>query len=1538
MADTVNVQLEDLLVDNRSQLTVLEGSFESDIAQFFGQHRNNVIRAVERGATNTQIQGIIQRDFKKLHSTLRPNLQTLAVQEGRFLEGSLDKTIGRWYKVQPTSSSKLRSLVDTAPVYKGKNLERTLQGLAKGQETRIINSIKRVRAEGGDVNAIVSEMRRESNVTQNYANTQAHTAITSTSNAAYDTVIDENSTVVGKYRYSAVLDSRTSRICSHYSGKTYEYSDPNKILPPLHPNCRSLAVPLVKDINDINEDGTGIKKRDLASLGAEERALIDGKPGDDADYSGWLLRQPYEVQLRHLGDSSRVELFRSGDLTLDKFSKPDGAKVTLASLQKRQLDATKNISPSMNALTRYDGKSLNDANKFDIRGVTTPDELIQPDNLRQLGAFTVHQAQRGNLSLLDYKGANQSSLRKFRDLSSTLNADDWYENGAGQLTNKYRSVQSRAILEREKRRILDNPEIPEDIKQGILKYANNVEGYAPDNQVAATLLSLDDILRTYYRNPEPWDNFNAVMVSSLNRSNVGGIDRIARDVLRESNRQVRLDLNLAQKKFTSGVLNDDLSFEDVPRGVFDRRKVERIRKDRLAIRDAARDWEPNVDSVLAANRDFKGLRKTDRGEIRSVVWQDKRTNKSYTLREDAFGNILPEDLEKLPIAVRDRFIKTGFISNPNNKLKSKITPSDIELAIKEVVNGDLNDYDQIAVSIGRTLYSRHADELFGTPSQIRQFFTGVEQFKGTPAQWRRAGDEVLKSLQKNGHLRVRAVNREAPLATTLDGIKLDDIGGMRTYRAREIEWQGDFLTQKERNARVKIIENLGIIDSADEIVAVAKQPYYFDKSTARKIKFGLLKVDDLGRVAKETKVNVRRYTAKGKTYDVRVDKFGVPNRADLDRVPISARLGTYKRIKDGGTITEYVPVHTGIRVHTSGIVKGADRRVVNSLNAKQAIAREVDQDFFNAFEKIAVADVDGNSLRHVILERGNINQFQAARLHHQRNRPFRNFYQSQDSGRELGRGFLSPHSGEFWRPVLSNPKKVRLGESGWSELRQNLAVVINDNDKTKVNTITKRLAQFDQHLAAIDELGSIINQIGRADRPGPLIKKLYSGRGKGPALLTELDDELHPVLFRLAAEVNLIGDATGARGFKRFANLGEIHRWETKLMIEIDASESGSGLIGAVTRSRDTMTKTNLLPVSDKNRLREVIASEIVRDPKFQRLNINLTETEIAKVAKDSVTTAAYGSGRSPRMRRALYTQDKGIVDILSKKEGYTVISGVERDKILRNIDRVINNTTDVDDLRLLKNLRKETLVSLQDGTPLQWENFTITGDLHPDVTDVLRRMSNNNYKIVTPDDMSKIARMIQDKLAAQLPTQENYITFMSDVAERYLIANPDRSDIPFKAWDGAEFTHDYSQKIRYRFTDVDEFGVSRDVEVITTNPGKADIGKAKTAYGVKANFGQDSGITRRSKTAAIYDGFFGSAGDVAKNRQNLRKAYADVVESDAIMKNLRHLRRNGLPYKDYVELVREAKRLGLVDTPDAVTAADVLNTPPGTSWYGVDY
>lgn len=71
--------------------------------------------------------------------------------------------------------------------------------------------------------------------------------------------------IVEAYQFSAILDDRTTEVCSHLDGDIFETGDfANSITPPLHFNCRSILVPVTKFEDYTPDDPESLSKlRDM---------------------------------------------------------------------------------------------------------------------------------------------------------------------------------------------------------------------------------------------------------------------------------------------------------------------------------------------------------------------------------------------------------------------------------------------------------------------------------------------------------------------------------------------------------------------------------------------------------------------------------------------------------------------------------------------------------------------------------------------------------------------------------------------------------------------------------------------------------------------------------------------------------------------------------------------------------------------------------------------------------------------------------------------------------------------------------------------------------------------------------------------------------------------------------------------------------------------------------------------------------------------------------------------------------------------------
>lgn len=128
-----------------------------------------------------------------------------------------------------------------------------------------------------------------------------------------------NDDVIDGEEYVATLDSGTTISCAGFDGQIFPIG--KGPMPPLHWGCRSVRTPKVNP------------KYDLGSEIVGQRASIDGPVSANVTYGGWLGRQGAGVQNEVLG-VERAKLFRSGKLSISKFTDDNGKVYSLKRLEE----------------------------------------------------------------------------------------------------------------------------------------------------------------------------------------------------------------------------------------------------------------------------------------------------------------------------------------------------------------------------------------------------------------------------------------------------------------------------------------------------------------------------------------------------------------------------------------------------------------------------------------------------------------------------------------------------------------------------------------------------------------------------------------------------------------------------------------------------------------------------------------------------------------------------------------------------------------------------------------------------------------------------------------------------------------------------------------------------------------------------------------------------------------------------------------------------------------------------------------------------
>lgn len=138
---------------------------------------------------------------------------------------------------------------------------------------------------------------------------------------------ETNPDLVREERWVATLDGRTSFTCRALDGRTFPVG--RGVMPPAHPNCRSARMPIVPKLKALPVDG---EARDVLPATVAEQ--FDGSGPQVLTYERWLRGRSARFQRDVLGDA-RFRLWRTGEISLDRFVNDANRQLTLDELRQR---------------------------------------------------------------------------------------------------------------------------------------------------------------------------------------------------------------------------------------------------------------------------------------------------------------------------------------------------------------------------------------------------------------------------------------------------------------------------------------------------------------------------------------------------------------------------------------------------------------------------------------------------------------------------------------------------------------------------------------------------------------------------------------------------------------------------------------------------------------------------------------------------------------------------------------------------------------------------------------------------------------------------------------------------------------------------------------------------------------------------------------------------------------------------------------------------------------------------------------------------
>lgn len=211
-------------------------------------------------------------------------------------EYTIDGMLAQFRKAtKSTTANNLRSIINA--------------GIANGESVSVIS-----RRVADDVSSSISR-----GLIKQWSETNVLTATAHVSQQAMNETVRANSDLFDEEKFSATLDIDTTITCASLDGNVYKVGEGP--MPLLHYRCRSRRLPKIPER--------------YAILTKSDRASAFGPVDSRTTYGGWLGRQSPAFQDDVLG-VERAKLFRSGKVSIGKFTDKSGKVYTLKQLKEKE--------------------------------------------------------------------------------------------------------------------------------------------------------------------------------------------------------------------------------------------------------------------------------------------------------------------------------------------------------------------------------------------------------------------------------------------------------------------------------------------------------------------------------------------------------------------------------------------------------------------------------------------------------------------------------------------------------------------------------------------------------------------------------------------------------------------------------------------------------------------------------------------------------------------------------------------------------------------------------------------------------------------------------------------------------------------------------------------------------------------------------------------------------------------------------------------------------------------------------------------------
>ena len=1515
----LNTTLYDLAVRHFADVRLYEEGMQTANGRILRRHEAKLRDLVKRGKPDLQQE--VSRFITETHTSVNGRLSDLDAASQAFHVGALHRVTGSFFQV---SRPEFQEFDPAIGLFKT-SLRSELKAIGENH-LRAIEAVIRDNP-GLSKTELAKLAASRVPIAGNKVATLTRTLATQVENSAAMRVMEANRDVVKGYRFTAVLDGRTSEVCRAHNGEVYALNDV-KYRPPLHWNCRSYLVPVLR------------KKADIKGPRVIGPVPDTGEVKGREDYNEWLRRQPADVQIKHLGGEEQMSLFQRGKLAVSEFFTPKGKSVSIEELRKLDNKRVDPITPDLPQLPAF----------------RRPSQLINsPREQELLERMYVDDAQSANqmLALTDYRGTTILGKRTSRvasmqpDNERVMQVNPW----TGEAKNTLLYDPDFTVLQEKLDNLANNRALQPEQREFIKQFVERMEDRVSVNQQSVILDNLRVSFERFNRDGREWESVSNVLRAEMKYS----VQNVSA-VLDTRSRKNSETFGLTESVVRIG--NRQFTFEELVKSYYDdARYVREWKSEILAAKLLARGKAPLSAIISVPPVPLPKLPK-----LKDITGQRVANYITGTPQRSILGQAWDDLTEPIK-----RIINLDFSLWAEARKQLPKAPSQVSVMsgiLKEVAAGHSSDYDTLAIKLGERMYDKWKPHEF---------------YKPTMQERHKAGSAILEQMRKDGLISVskRGVTRRAvidvdtgrPNGEWKDTISREVI--VIDPELKEIQLRERKVMLAQRMGLVKLHARPGEKVLYDELgrksgVSVITRNASIDYDPK-------LLDDDFIKMLNHTMSTQYTVDYEFGTFMDELARF----RDDRGRVKEFDDLNKWRQLiiqrgDQGYGFLQTVRYHThsGVPFSVPAQIDGRGR--VYYVGYLSPTGGEVARPFLNSAKSYAFGK---SELRELMLQTGALigpatdALTQAGRLEI--------FAKHEADILSLGRLLMAKtQRQQKMRDYLSHPLILEMDAEEVPKITR-LALEyarVYDHTGGNLNLLTgysEGSGSTYTHMGVTRSVDSLLALAARSTPKQVSVNKLswvLDHTTIDPARVAAADYTVPVVVTRMADGELVVLDgahrlAAAMRDGKTTipmrlvdehmldAKIPSIKPYRTQLMIENDASSSGAQIIGLSTGDRDISINSNVLATSKKNRLYDLVAMDTAADPRLREIpafrHVEITWEDLQKAAKSANMVAFYGAGDATQAANI----EAKFASVLGKK-GLTVITKDEMRSMKRSVDKAIKDAEYAgaeDAYRDLVQLRKELMSSLNDEAPLGRQAAKAAREVSPDVALVVDKLQSN--RVVRPKDFDAVAALMSEHLGERAPVTKKFTKFWNEAAKLY-IQDTNSTDIPWVTFDGKTLVQRYrvteqssiewydpvtKRMVRNIYEERAKDGVLR---------GKSSIANARIGTGVNGNHMNDATIVRQFHlwgakndvpTATIHDAFFTSISHVDSSKAALREIYADASESDTIRNTLRAMRKNGMSESSYRELLARAIEDGLVDPPNKITRSDVLAPiPSGKDWYGI--